>query len=240
MRVELLFTPYGIDKSYFKGKSTVVIDILRATTSMTAALSNGARSIIPVDTIRNAFELAEAGSEDHILAGEHNTHRIEGFSLGNSPLEFDQETVKDKSIIFLTTNGTKAIVKARLSENLLICSFNNLENTAETICNLSDDVIILCSGTDGLFSKEDTYCGGRLIERISRISDNIEMSDSAEAAVSLCDQWGTDILRVLKASFHGKKLMSNGFEKDLYFASQLNNVALSPYYSDGEIKAESL
>src|SRR5512135_2548557 len=114
MRVNVLFSPVIADELFFTGKTVIVIDVLRASTTIITALQNGAKEIVPVATVEFAVKVSGGmfGGQT-LLAGERNTKKIEGFYLGNSPLEFVPEAVSGKSIIHYTTNGTKAIVKAK-------------------------------------------------------------------------------------------------------------------------------
>src|SRR5687768_1754946 len=111
MKLDVFFTPAGLTLAEVHGRTAFVIDILRATTSMCAALSSGAKAIIPVASTEEALRLAQTiGSTDVLLAGEKNCLRIPGFALGNSPLEMTESTVKGKTIVVTTTNGTKALL----------------------------------------------------------------------------------------------------------------------------------
>ena len=121
MKLNVLFSPGNTDDLYFTGKTTVVIDVLRASTTIVEALKNGAKDVIPVATVEFAMKISGGmfGGQT-LLCGERNTKKIEGFALGNSPLEYKKEIVSGKSIVFYSTNGTRAIVKAKFSENLFI------------------------------------------------------------------------------------------------------------------------
>ena len=114
MKLDVLFTPAGLTLAEVQGRTVFVIDILRATTSMCAALHNGAKAIIPVASTEEALRLAQTlGSEDVLLAGEKNCLRIEGFQLGNSPLEMTEQAVRGKTLVLTTTNGTKALLASQ-------------------------------------------------------------------------------------------------------------------------------
>lgn len=223
MKINILFSPVNRDELYFTGKTTVVIDVLRASTIIITALSNGAKEIIPVATVEFAVKVSGGMFGGHtLLGGERNTKKIQGFALGNSPTEYSGKLIKDKSIVYYTTNGTKAIVKAKFSDNLLICSFNNLNAVAKQLAKLNKDVEILCAGNNNLFSMEDSVCAGRLVKELTSIKDDLELSDSAKCAVALVQAYGKNILTMLKETEHGKVLLSNGFEEDLKFCGKLS------------------
>jgi 2-phosphosulfolactate phosphatase len=113
MRIDVLFTPSGLTPGEVQGRAVFVIDILRATTTLSAALSHGAKAIIPVGSTEEALRLAQTiGSADILLAGEKECVRIPGFQLGNSPLEMTEPAVRGKTIIVTTSNGTKALLRS--------------------------------------------------------------------------------------------------------------------------------
>ncbi len=239
MKIHTLISPVSVEDLYFAGKTTVVVDVLRATTTIVTAIANGAKEVIPVNTIGFAMKVSgNAFGGKTLLGGERNAKKIEGFPLGNSPLEYSEEIVKDKSIVLFTTNGTKAIVRAKYSENLFVCSFNNIESIARELVELNNDVEIVCAGSHGMFSLEDSVCAGCLIDRIEQYTDNISYSDASKCSAMLYDKYKENLLEMLKESEHGKLLMSNGFEKDLDVASRVDIHHIVPVYNSGVIKSK--
>ncbi len=238
MKIHVLLSPLNADELYFTGKTVVVVDVLRATTTIITALKNGAKKITPVESVDFAVKVSGGISGGHtLLAGERNTLMVEGFALGNSPLEFTEEAVKDKSIILFTTNGSKAIVRAKFAENLLIASFNNVSAIANRLAELGNDVEILCAGSNGMFCVEDTVCAGWIISAIQEKTEDVELSDSAKASLVLKKHFGKRILKMLKDSEHGQLLIGNGFEEDLKVAAEVDSTDLVPVYVQGEIIA---
>jgi 2-phosphosulfolactate phosphatase len=237
MKLNVLFSPVNADELYFADKTTVMIDVLRASSTIINALSNGAKEIIPVATVEFAVKISGGmfGGQT-LLGGERNTKKIEGFAIGNSPLEYKNEIVENKFIVFFTTNGSKAIVKAKFSENLLVCSFNNLSAVAKHLIKLNNDVEILCAANNNHFSLEDSVCAGKLIEEIKKKKKKTELSDSAAAAFAIYERFGNGIFEMLKNTEHGKKLLENGFENDLEFCSGLNIISGIPYFDGTALK----
>jgi len=135
-----------------------------------------------------------------------------------------------------TTNGTRAVVKAKFSENLFICSFLNLSAIASHLINLNNNVEILCSGKANNFSMEDTICAGRLVAELQKLKDNIEITDSARASLALNKSFGKSIFKMLGESEHGKILIENNFEEDIKYCSKLNITDIIPYYTSNVIK----
>ncbi|MHB8337018.1 MAG: 2-phosphosulfolactate phosphatase [Ignavibacteriaceae bacterium] len=237
MKINVLFTPVIADDLYFTGKTTVVIDVLRASSTIVAALQNGAKEIVPVGTVEFAVKVSGGmfGGQT-LIGGERNTKKIEGFALGNSPLEYTEDVVAGKSIIFYTTNGTKAIVKAKFSAGLFICAFNNISAVAKHLAMLDNDFEIQCAGRSNNFSMEDTICAGKLISEIEKIKTDLSLSDSAKASVALSKSFGRSIYKMLSETEHGKQLLENGFGDDIKFCSKLNISEIVPYFIGNVLK----
>lgn len=237
MKINVHYSNQHFDDLYFTGKTSVVIDVLRASTVIVTVLKNGAREVIPVSTVDFAMKVSgNAFGGQTILGGERNTKMVEGFNLGNSPLEYKPEVVSGKSIILYTTNGSKAIVKAKFSENLFICSFNNLPAVANYLLTINKDVDIICAGTNGNFNLEDAVCAGRLIGEMEKIAGEIEISDAGKASLVLNKSFGKSIAKMLKETEHGKLLIENGFAADIKECAQFGTTDLIPYYISGSIK----
>lgn len=237
MKLNVLLSALSADELYFAGKTCVVIDVLRASSTIVAAIHNGAKEVVPVATIEFAVKVSGGmfGGQT-LLGGERNTKKIEGFALGNSPFEYSKEIVKGKTIVFYTTNGTKAIAKAKFSENLFVCSFGNISSVAKHLVSLNKDVEIVCAGRNNFFSIEDSICAGKLVSLILEMVPEIDMNDSVKAVIALYDRYGKDIGNMMIESEHGKILMDNGFEKDIEYCSQVDIVTTIPYYTNGVLK----
>jgi len=230
VRIEVFFSSLRLEELQLKDKNVVVIDVLRAGTSVAVALNNGARQIIPVNNVENAVRIASGMSAEVTLkAGERYAKTIEGFHLGNSPLEFTPTVVGGKTIIFLTTNGTVAVVKGKHARNLLMGAFVNLSRMVDFLADLREDVTVVCAGKENAFSMEDAVCAGRLLNRLSE-KEGIECSwnDAAVAAMSLDRLHGKTLLKMLKNSDHGRYLTSIGFGSDLKVCAAVDSVPVLP------------
>jgi len=237
MKVNVLFTPLGVDDLYFKDKTTVVIDVLRASSTIVTALNNGAKEIIPVAGIESAIKLSGGMFGGHtLLCGERNTKKIDGFALGNSPSEFTREIVSNKTIVLYTTNGTKALVKAKFSENLFIGSFLNLNFLTNHLLNLNNNLEILCAGSNNHFSLEDALCAGFICDKILTKEKDVQLTDSAKAAIALKKKYNQNVNETISESDHGRILIENGFEKDIEYCAQNSVIDIIPFYNNGSIK----
>ncbi len=236
MKINTLLSPSNAEELFFTNKRTIVIDILRATTTIVTALNNGAKEIIPVNSIEFAMKVSGNSFGGHtLLGGERNSVKIDGFALGNSPLEYTKEIVEGKSIVLFTTNGSGAIVKAKFSKELLIASFLNAGRIAEYINKVGKDVEILCAGNNGRFSFEDSLCAGKIISEIEEQNDNLELNDGSKMCAILFKKNRKKIKKTMKESDHGKKLIEKGFKDDITFASKENIIDVIPVYDKGVV-----
>ena len=170
--------------------------------------------------------------------GERNTKKIDGFALGNSPLEYVEKVVNGKSIVLFTTNGSKAIVKSKYSSKLLISSFLNSASIAKELSGIPE-VVIMCSGNNGLFSFEDSTCAGDLIAELKSNNDNVELDDASKTCYFLFKKNKKRIKKMLMETEHGKKLLDYNFKKDIVYSAQKNIFDVIPIYDSGSIKLKN-
>jgi 2-phosphosulfolactate phosphatase len=236
MRVEVFFTPHQIDEMSLRDKTVVVIDVLRASTTIATALCNGAKEIIPVATVESAMKIVgNLFGDVTLLGGERNGKMIEGFNLGNSPLEYIEERIRGKSIVFSTTNGSQAMVKARYAKDMAICSFVNISAVREFVG--VRDAVILCAGRSGNFSIEDVVCAGMLIHKMAEGNGkSLEYGDAGAAAVSLFKNHSKSLFKMIKGSEHGRYLEEIGFEKDLPVCAEVDTVPVLPLLVGNVVK----
>jgi 2-phosphosulfolactate phosphatase len=228
MRIDLHLTPLLVDDLSLREKTVVVIDVLRASTTIVTALSNGAREVIPVATVESAVKISgtlhDGGT---LLGGERHGKKIEGFDLGNSPAEYTSEKVNGKAIVFSSTNGSQALVRARYARELMLCGFVNISIVAGALRAGAGDVSIVCAGRNGAFSMEDTVCAGMLIARImDGVTQEVSLSDSARASQSLYKSFGRSLLKMLRSSDHGRYLLEIGFGGDLAVCASVDALPL--------------
>ena len=211
----------------------VVIDVLRATTTISWALKNGADSIqvfADLDLLKESAIKWQAG--ERLMLGERGGKKIEGFDLGNSPLSVTKKVVNGKRLFMSTTNGTKSLQKVQHAKHLFAMGLPNRKAVAEKIISLkSENVLILGSGWEGSYSLEDSLAAGALASYLKKKCDfeiNI-LNDELQAALALWDFWKNDILKCLKTATHGKRLTSLGdYEDDLKCCSELDCLDIVP------------
>jgi 2-phosphosulfolactate phosphatase len=240
MRLDVVFTPSGITPSEVQGRTVFVIDILRATTAMCAALYHGAKAMIPVANTEEALRLAQTiGSDDVLLAGEKNCVRIPGFQLGNSPLEMTESVVRNKTIIVTTTNGTKALLACQGAGGVYPACAANLTLAGEKAREaLERDryIVLVCAGRDGSFSLDDAYCAGRLaVAALGGRRPRRGLNDAALASLDLVRRYGDHWERPLSYSRAGRELIKLGFREDLLDASRLDAYPVLPHFHERRV-----
>ena len=167
MNAEVFLTSSTVTEDDVKGRTVIVIDVLRASSTIATALNNWARAVVPVADTGSATKIASnLDPSSYVLGGERGGNKIQGFHLGNSPLEYTQGTIDGRTVIFTTTNGTVAISRARRAEHLVIGSFLNAERVVEFARQAGLDVTIICAGWRNRVALEDTLCAGLLLYRL--------------------------------------------------------------------------
>ena len=241
MKIDVRFDPFELDELELRGKNIIVIDVLRSSTTITIALSNGAREIIPVESIENAVKISGSLFGDVTLrGGERNGKMIQGFNLGNSPLEYTEPTVKGKSIIFCTTNGSVAMYKSRFAQNLAVGSFVNMSRVIEFMKEVNSDFLLICSGRANAFSNfslEDAVCAGMMVQALAGGKGlPLELTDSASAAQALFKTYGRSLLKMMKNTEHGRYLIEIGYLEDIKTAAAVDSYPVLPVLGGNVIK----
>jgi 2-phosphosulfolactate phosphatase len=245
MKLDVAFTPTGLTSADVQGRTVLVIDILRATTSMCAALAHGARALIPVAATEEALRLAQTiGSDDVLLAGEKNCVRIPGFQLGNSPLEMSEPAVRGKTLIITTTNGTKALLATQGAAAAYAACAANLTAAAEKAQEALErdgDLLGVCAGRDGAFSLDDAYCAGRLVAAaLNSRTPRRGLNDAAIASLDLVRRYGERWERPLSRSRAGRELIRLGFRDDVLDAARVDAYPVLPHFHERRVTLASV
>ncbi|MDR2121211.1 MAG: 2-phosphosulfolactate phosphatase [Tannerella sp.] len=227
MTVDVCLSPALYPFYHRDGAVVVIVDVFRATTTIVAAFDNGARSIRPVATVREA----EACKAEGWLAGaERHVQRCDFADFGNSPFDYRPEKVAGRDIVFTTTNGTKAIRCARSAYRILTGAFVNLHAVARHCIALSRDVVVLCSGWEDKINIEDTLFAGALAETLLP-SGYRPAGDAAQIALSLRKEAKTDLLGYLERTEHLARLLANGLYDDITYCLTPDTSSIVPVYS---------
>lgn len=207
-----------------------VIDVLRATSSIPTALAAGAEAVVPLATVEEARRLASGPSPDPVLlCGERDGVPLPGFDLGNSPAEYTRGRVAGRTLLYCSTNGSGAAVRWRDAGELIALSFLNLTAGVEHLAGGSGDVLLVCAGQGGRASLEDTALAGCAVSRLRELRPDLVPDDGAMMAERVWGSFNNDALGMLRASQHGRYLMSLGFGEDLVLCAAVDSVPVVPF-----------
>jgi 2-phosphosulfolactate phosphatase len=210
----------------FLNRTAIVVDVLRATSTIITALENGSSGVLAVETVCQAKTSRQPGD---LLGGERFCKKIAGFELGNSPLEYTEEVVGGKRVVLTTTNGTRAIQKSAKAAHLLAGALLNSASCAEAALRFRRDLIILCSGTQDEFALEDGLCAGLLVEELAnRCTEPIVVNDFAAAMLHAYRSARPALQEIIMQSSNGRKLAKIGFEEDVRYCCEVNRTSVVP------------
>ena len=230
MLVEVISTVDEVKQETLFKKTIIIVDVLRTSTTIITALASGAKWIIPVETIGQAKTLRNTNSEI-LLAGDRYSKKIPEFDLGNSPTEFLNRNVENRSIALSTSDGTRAIQKVGKGGNILIGGFLNGESCAQKSIQFKRDILILCVGNRNEFALEDGLAAGYLIDELAKASNqSIETNDLAKSMYGMYKFYEYNLLNIIKQSDTAKRLIQLGYTDDVHFSSSKNKYPICPLY----------
>ena len=242
MHVHVALSPAEFAGLGLSGRTAVVVDVMRATTTVVAACAAGCRRVIPVaDAAAARAHLRASGLPpgETLLAGERGGDPISGFDLGNSPLEYTPERVRGRTLLLTTTNGTAAMLAARGAAATAVAALTNVDAVARWVRAHGRDATVLCAGAQGGVSLEDAVCAGILVERIvagaGRDGRSVEVSDAAVAARRLGAHYAGRLGLLLEDSTWARTLARAGRAADLAACLALSTVDEVPVFDGGAI-----
>ena len=229
MRVDVAVTPDGLDRALVVRSTVLVIDVLRASTCIVTALANDCAAVVPVATPEEA-RVRQATLPGVLVAGERRGEPLEGFDLGNSPLEFTRARVGGRVVIMTTSNGTRALLAARGAAAIGVAAFVNRGAAAAWALAGRRDVLLLCSGERGARSLEDHVCAGLLAERLLTGEPGARATPATEAAIAAARRYGKDITGLAQDSSWARHLASRGRGADVAACLRLDTADVVPVY----------
>jgi 2-phosphosulfolactate phosphatase len=239
VRLDVFFSAQTLTPADVQKRVVVMIDVLRASTTITVALANGARAVVPLESSEEVVTRAKTFERSDVrMAGERKMKPIPGFDFGNSPLEFTAEAVEGKTVLLTTTNGTQALANVQGARDVLVGAYVNYSAVATMLraaARGATDITIVCAGTDRNFALEDAACAGRYVKGVIKRLANVHMNDAAHAALIIEKRYGDQIDRVFADATHGRALAEAGFQSDLVACAQLDAYPVIPVYSDRQI-----
>lgn len=239
MRVDVWFGAAEATPAELSGRVVVVIDVLRASTTIAVALANGARAVIPFESAEEVVLRAKSFERSEVrLAAEQKMLAVSGVDLGNSPVEFTREALDGKTVLLATTNGTGALLAVQGAREVVVGAFVNFSAVSALLraaLRGGADVTIVCAGTDRQFSLEDAACAGRYVRFMAKHYPALAYNDAARTAAVLERRYADDLARLFIDAEHGRALREAGFAADLDLCAALDAYPVVPVYQDRQI-----
>ena len=236
LKVHLL--PQLFEPDELRGGIAVILDILRASTTMVHALANGAESVIPTAEIDEALrEKARCGQRSVLLGGERAGVLIPEFDLDNNPFAYPADVVRGKTIIFTTSNGTKALQRSLAADRILIGAFVNLSAVVDVLLADERPIHLVCAGTMGKITQEDALCAGAIVDGVLtgwNRRDTDLPDDQAQLALHrylAATEIERGLLQAMRNSFGGRNCRRLGFDDQLARAATLDLFDCVPEYA---------
>jgi 2-phosphosulfolactate phosphatase len=239
-RIDLFLTPRAAERAPLEGRQIVVVDVLRACSTVATALRHGAAKVIPVATVEEATRLAQTlDPKQRLLCGERDGVKVSGCDLGNSPREYASGRVAGATLEFASTNASPLMAGLLVGREQRLLSYVNLSAVADAVRADGRDLTVVCAGRTGRVALEDTACAGALVRRLVEAGgaegDAPALNDAAELAASYDRLHGHDPEAILRRSDHGRDLIEIGFEEDLPLCAAVDSVPVVPLLRDGRI-----
>jgi len=231
--IETCFSPALFPHIITKGNFIVVIvDILRATTAICTAISNGAVEVVPVAEINETKKYRTLGYK---IAGERDGIVIDGADFGNSPFNFTKENVNGEKIVITTTNGTQTIETAKICDTVVLGAFSNINVLADWLNNQKKNIVIFCAGWKNKFNIEDTIFAGALIQRLQSLSSYNVSCDSSIAASDLWSLAKNNVLGYVEKASHRHRLKTLGLDDVLEYCFTEDTTPVIPILKNGKL-----
>ena len=235
-RIDVFYSLHSFQEDELRDKTVVIIDVLRASSTIVTAFINGAKAIIPVGDMGEASKISQnVDSDNYLLCGEKEGEKIDGYDLGNSPLEYNKEIIEGKTLIFNTTNGTKAIKKSIGSSKTYIASFLNVSAIVEELKKQTNEIVLVCAGWKGRLAFEDMLLAGNIIYLLNEGKIENDSRDGAKVAFGLYEKYGDDISTVIHQSNHAMRLKEIIDSGDIDYCCQVDITNILPRLKEGMI-----
>lgn len=236
--VQVHLLPELVPSARLEGGVAVVIDVLRATTTMVHALAAGCDCVRPCLEVEEARELADQMRAGKVLlGGERGGTPLPGFDLGNSPGEYTPRVCKGTTLVLTTTNGTRALLRAAGADRVLAAAFVNYSAVCEQLRAEPRPVHIICAGTEGEVSLEDTLLAGALVDYLCETVE-VRLNDSARLAWDSFENHGQVLEGALEIGRGGAKLRRLGYDEDIRAAAKVDQFALVPELRRDPLRVE--
>ncbi len=229
--IEICLSPSLLHTYNLEGKIAVVIDVLRATSTICTALHYGAEKVIPVATIEECLQFKN--EPNHLLAAERDAKLPEGFVYGNSPKQYMKDEVKNKTLVLTTTNGTKMLHLCHAAETIVIGAFTNMDALAEFLLQQQKPVLMACSAWKDKVNVEDSLMAGGIVHRLK--NDFTMACDSSKMMEQLYGLAKNNLYEYHRMANHFGRLQNLGADFDLQFCLTENETPVVPILKDNAL-----
>jgi len=237
MDAEVFLTYSNVSEDDVRNRTVVVIDVLRACSTIVTALDHGARAVMPVADMAEAGKIASNLDPDvYRLGGERDGVKIDGYDLGNSPHEYGADVVDGRDVILNTSNGTQALTRATSAKHLVAACFLNAGRVVDFVRTVDEEVTIVCAGRQNRLALEDTLCAGLLLERLWDREEPDVVTDSAHTAFTLYETDRDHLRSALDRANHAERLVDQGYEDDLDYCFRVDALPVLPYYAENRLR----
>jgi 2-phosphosulfolactate phosphatase len=234
-KLEVCLSPALLHLYDFSNSIVVVIDVFRATSTIAAALHNGAAQVVPMDDVQRCIDAGKA-TPNSITAGERDGKVAPGLQHGNSPTEYPNNFIDGKTLLLTTTNGTRLLHQAKNSKQIITGSFLNLGAVCDYLIAQKADVLLACASWKDRYNLEDHLFAGAVVDAIgSHFSINC---DSARAGKHLYNSAKPNLYEFIKDSSHYLRLSAYGLQADMQYCCQINKHNVLPIYKNGTLIME--
>ena len=231
-KVEVCFSPALYNLYDTNNSIVVVVDILRATSVICTMFMNGVKEVIPVRDIDEAKRLKNEG---YIVVAERDGKKLDFADFGNSPFFFTEKIVKNKLLVYSTTNGTNAITIGQNSKQIIIGSFLNFQAVVDYLIKQNENVLLLCAGWKDKFNIEDTIYCGAIAEKLLKNNSFDSICDSVQTSIELWKLAENDILGFIEKTAQYNRLKKMGYDNVIPYCHTFNKTNIIPVFKNGKL-----
>lgn len=235
MKIDACISAADVTPEKVLHKNCVVIDVFRATSVIITALGAGAERVIPVVTVEEAFRMRKSLAErghTALLGGERHAVKVEGFDKGNSPVSYTTPEVRGATIVFTTTNGTRAIDNARAAKRIYIGALINAGAVSRRLLADGRDAVLVCSGREDNYTLEDALCAGMIAGSLLRADPSVFLTDIARTMMDIYGLYASDLRKGLANCQHYNHIMSIGLQDDVEYCLRRDICETVPYVDE--------
>ncbi|MDL2236829.1 2-phosphosulfolactate phosphatase [Christensenellaceae bacterium OttesenSCG-928-K19] len=218
-------------------RTAIMVDALRASATIITAVANKCDRIVPTSEVNEAAAIHKIAEGNMLLCGEVDAQKISGFDLGNSPLEYTQQVVEDKILIYATTNGSVAVKSLVQAEDIFVGTFINATAVAAKAYEIGREIVLVCAGTNGHFSTDDIMAMGCVVERLLKLDETLETDDLCKVALRIYNEAKQDINAALEGCAQFEYLKQLKLYDDLEYCAREDMFDVVPVYREGVIVA---